>query len=264
MMAACMELATVTGVAEACRILEMPRSSLYRLRKPVIKSSEAESERPKPPRALDDAEKEEVRTVLNSKRFQDQSPREIYATLLDEGVYLCHWRTMYRILNEYNEVRERRNQLRHPTYTRPELLATAPNQLWSWDITKLRGPVKLCYYYLYVMLDVFSRYVVGWMVADNESATLANRLIAESIGKQDLDPRNLTLHADRGPSMKSKLVAQLLADLGVTKTHSRRRGSNENPYSESQFKTLKSRPEVAREVRINRLERCLEREDLGV
>jgi len=161
MMAACMELATVTGVAEACRLLEMPRSNLYRLRKPVFKSPKAKQERPKPPRALDDAEKEEVRAVLNSERFQDQSPREVYAALLDEGVYFCHWRTMYRILDEYQEVRERRNQLRHPTYAKPELLATEPNQLWSWDITKLRGPVKLCYYYLYVMLDVFSRYVVG-------------------------------------------------------------------------------------------------------
>ena len=145
MMAACAEMASVTGVAEACRILKIPTSSLYRLRKPVDKSPKPTREWAKPQRALDDAEKETVRNVLNSERFQDQSPREVYATLLDEGVYHCHWRTMYRILDEYKEVRERRNQLRHPVYSKPELLATGPNQLWSWDITKLRGPQKLSY-----------------------------------------------------------------------------------------------------------------------
>jgi putative transposase len=243
MMSACTELAIVTGVAEACRILEMPRSTLYRLRTPVIKSPEAEGERPKPPRALDDAEKEAIRTVLNSERFQDQSPREVYATLLDEGVYLCHWRTMYRILDDYQEVRERRNQLRHPTYAKPELLATAPNQLWSWDITKLRGPVKLCYYYLYVMLDVFSRYVVGWMVAERESAALAAELITAACTNQGVEEEQLTIHADRGGPMIAKPITLLMSDLGVTKSHSRPRVPDDNPFSEAQFRTLKYRPD---------------------
>ena len=242
MMSACLELATVTGVAEACRILEIPRSTLYRLRKPVVKSPEVEQARPKPPRALDDAEKAEVRDVLNSERFQDQSPREVYATLLDEGVYLCHWRTMYRILDEYQEVRERRNQLRHPTYVKPELLATGPNQLWSWDITKLRGPVKLCNYYLYVMLDVFSRYVVGWMVAERESAALSSELITAACTNQGVSKEQLTIHADRGGPMIAKPITLLMSDLGVTKSHSRPRVPDDNPYSEAQFRTLKYCP----------------------
>jgi len=184
-----------------------------------------------------------VRRVLNSERFQDSVPRQVYATLLDEGEYLCHWRTMYRILDEHGEVRERRNQLQHPVYTKPELLARGPNQLWSWDITKLKGPAKWTYYYLYVILDVFSRYVVGWMVAEREAASLAEKLIAQTCVKQGIEPSQLTLHADRGPSMRSKSVAQLLADLGVTKTHSRPYTANDNPYSESQFKTMKYRPD---------------------
>jgi putative transposase len=192
---------------------------------------------------LSQEEKTQVRQVLDSERFQDCAPRQVYATLLDEGEYLCHWRTMYRILDEHGEVRERRNQLQHPVYTKPELLATAPNQLWSWDITKLKGPAKWTYYYLYVVLDVFSRYVVGWMVAEREAANLAEKLIADSCTKQGIEPSQLTLHADRGPSMRSKSVAQLLADLGVTKTHSRPYTANDNPYSESQFKTMKYRPD---------------------
>lgn len=183
-----------------------------------------------------------MRDVLNSEIFQDKAPREVYATLLDEGRYLCYWRTMYRILAEHDEIRERRNQLRHPTYTKPELLATGPNQLWSWDITKLHGPGKWTYYYLYVILDVYSRYVVGWMVAERESAELAEQLIAETCAKQGIKPDQLTIHADRGSSMTSKPVALLLSDLGVTKTHSRPHVSNDNPYSEAQFKTLKYRP----------------------
>jgi putative transposase len=150
---------------------------------------------------------------------------------------------MYRILAENDEVRERRNQLRHPNYSKPELLATGPNQLWSWDITKLLGPSKWTYYYLYVILDVFSRYVVGWMIAECESATLAEELIAETCARQGIQPDQLTIHADRGSSMTSKSVAFLLADLGVTKTHSRPHVSNDNPYSEAQFKTLKYRPD---------------------
>jgi len=181
--------------------------------------------------------------VLNSDRFCEQAPREVYATLLDEGVYHCSPRTMYRILDENDMVKERRAQVRHPNYKAPELLATGPNQVWSWDITKLLGPVKLTYFYLYVILDIFSRYVVGWMLAERESATLAHSLIQDSCLKQNIPPAQLTIHADRGASMKSGLVAQLLADLGVTKTHSRPHVSNDNPFSESQFKTLKYRPE---------------------
>ena len=180
--------------------------------------------------------------VLHEPRFMDLAPAEVYATLLDEGIYLCAERTMYRILAAQGEVRERRVQRRHPVYQAPELLATAPNQLWSWDITKLKGPAKWSYFHLYVLLDVFSRFVVGWMVAHRESATLAERLIATSCARQGIRREQLTLHADRGSSMTSKTVALLLADLGVTKTHSRPHVSNDNPYSEAQFKTLKYRP----------------------
>jgi len=180
---------------------------------------------------------------MHCERFVDQAPREIYATLLDEGRYLCSVRTMYRILEKEGELRERRNQLRHPAYRKPELLATAPNQVWSWDITKLLGPAKWTYYYLYVILDIFSRYVVGWMIAGRESASLAERLIEETCHKQVVQPNQLTIHADRGSSMTSKPVAFLLADLGITKTHSRPHTSDDNPFSEAQFKTLKYRPD---------------------
>jgi putative transposase len=171
------------------------------------------------------------------------APHEVYATLLDEERYLCSIRTMYRILEENTEVKERRNQLRHPDYKKPELLATGPNQVWSWDITKLLGPVKWSYYHLYVILDIFSRYVVGWMVAPCESATLAKQLIGETCSKQNIQKEQLTIHADRGSSMKSKPVAFLMADLGITKTHSRPHTSDDNPFSEAQFKTLKYRPD---------------------
>jgi putative transposase len=191
---------------------------------------------------LRESEKAAVRDLLNSERFQDQPPREIYATLLDEGQYHCSWRTMYRILDEHAEVRERRNQLRHPTYRRPELLATGPKQLWSWDITKLRGPAKGQFYYLYVLLDVFSRYVPGWLIAERESAELAEELIAETCRKQGIAATQLTLHADHGSPMIAKPIVQLLADLGVQKSHSRPHVSNDNPYSEAQFRTLKYCP----------------------
>jgi putative transposase len=184
-----------------------------------------------------------VLTVLHEPCFVDLAPAEVCATLLDEGRYLCSERTMYRLLAEPAEVRERRDQLRHPVYTAPELLARRPNELWSWDITKLLGPAKLTYFYLYVMLDVFSRYVVGWMVAHRESATLAERFIAETCGPQRIDPGQLTIHADRGSAMTSKPAAILLADLGVTKTHARPHVSNDNPFSEAQFKTMKYRPD---------------------
>jgi putative transposase len=243
MMRAAEELAQTTGMATACHVLNVPRSSLYRARVNSQRKTPAPcNPRPIPARALSDAEKEEVRTVLNSERFQDQSPREVYAALLDDGVYLCHWRTMYRILDEHDEVRERRNQLRHPAYTKPELLATGPNQLWSWDITKLRGPVRWTYYYLYVMLDVFSRYVVGWMVAERESAELAQELTMAACAKQQIEPGQLTLHADRGSPMIAKSMTMLMSDLGVNPSHSRPHVSDDNPYSEAQFRTLKDSP----------------------
>jgi putative transposase len=199
--------------------------------------------RPAPPRTLSAPEKQEVLDTLHSERFQDKAPHEVYATLLDEERYLCSIRTMYRILEDNAEVKERRNQLRHPDYKKPELLATGPNQVWSWDITKLSGPVKWSYFYLYVILDIFSRYVVGWMVAPCESAILAEQLIGETCTKQNIQKGQLTIHADRGSSMKSKPVAFLMADMGITKTHSRPYTSDDNPFSEAQFKTLKYRPD---------------------
>ena len=233
------QLAPTMGVKRACQNLGVPRSSLYRARQPQA----AAKPRPKPSRALSEEERAEVRAVLNSDRFQDSPPRQVYATLLDEETYLCHWRTMYRILKEHNEVHERRNQLKHPHYAKPELVATGPNQLWSWDITKLKGPAKWHYYYLYVILDVFSRYVVGWLLAEQESAQLAQTLIAETCAKQHIVRDELTLHADRGGPMKAKTVGQLLIDLGFTKSHSRPRVPDDNPYSEAHFKTLKYQPD---------------------
>jgi putative transposase len=237
------QLAQEIGVKRACQVLGVVRSSLYRIRQEKMIEPVPSAEPSLSPRALHPDEKATVRDVLNSPRFQDQAPREVYATLLDEGQYLCSWRTMYRILDEHQEVRERRDQLRHPQYTKPELLATGPNQLWSWDITKLLGPTKWTYYYLYNILDVFSRYSVGWMIAERESASLAEELIAATCVRQGIQPGQLTIHADRGSSMTSKPVALLMADLGVTKTHSRPHVSNDNPFSESQFKTLKYRPD---------------------
>ena len=244
-MAAAEDLAGRIGqTAEACEALGVVRSTLYRRRRRPVMSRP--KRHPRPHRALDKTEREQVLGALHSERFVDKAPVEMWATLLDEGTYYCSTRTMYRILAAHGEVRERRNQLRHPNYRKPELLAEGPNQVWSWDITKLRGPVKWTYYYLYVILDIFSRYVTGWMLAHRESAELARRLIAESCRKQDIEPGQLTIHADRGSSMRSKSVALLLADLGVTKTHSRPHVSNDNPYSESQFKTLKYCPQFPR------------------
>ena len=234
-------LAPAVGTAAACRALGVARSRVYRARRRTP-DAPAAAPRPTPARALSAEEQALVREVLNSERFQDCAPRQIYATLLDEGRYLCSWRTMYRILEAHAEVRERRDQLRHPSYSKPELLATGPNQLWSWDITKLKGPATWTYYYLYVILDVYSRCIVGWMVMERECASLAEELIADSCAKQGIEPQQLTLHADRGSAMTSKTVAQLLADLGVTKTHSRPHVSNDNPYSEAHFKTLIYRP----------------------
>lgn len=236
------ELVPLVGVKAACAVLSVPRASFYRKKRLVTASPAELAAKPAPARALAAAERKSVLARLHEERFQDASPAAVYATLLDEGEYHCSIRTMYRILAASGESRERRDQLVHPAYKKPELLATGPNQLWSWDITKLRGPVKWTFFYLYVILDVFSRYVVGWMVADGESAELAKRLIADTCGKQAIQPGQLNIHADRGSSMTSKPVAFLMADLGVTKTHSRPHVSDDNPYSESQFRTLKYRP----------------------
>lgn len=246
-MKAVRDLAPEVGVQMACKALLVPRASFYRARQATSCAAPPVATPPGPatphPRALGKQERTHVRDLLHSDRFVDCPPEVVHATLLDEGTYLCSPRTMYRILDDHQEVRERRNQLQRPVYARPELLATAPNQVWSWDITKLLGPATWTYFYLYVILDIFSRYVVGWMLADAERAALATRLISETCAKQAIEPAQLTIHADRGASMASKPVAFLLADLGVTKSHSRPHTSNDNPFSESHFKTLKYRPD---------------------
>jgi putative transposase len=229
--------APLLGVAPLCDALNVARASYYRWKAPVHGPHRPRAS----PRALSPDERQVVLDLLHAPRFVDQAPAEVVATLLDDGRYWCSERTMYRILEAAHEVRERRDQLRRPTYTKPELLATRPNELWSWDITKLHGPGKWTYYYLYVILDVFSRYIVGWMVAPSESAQLANELLGTTCERQGIPRDTLTIHADRGTSMTSKPVALLLADLGVTKTHSRPHVSNDNPYSEANFKTLKYR-----------------------
>jgi len=240
------QLAATIGTAPACQALDVPRTSYYRAQSPGVSSEPLPELAPvakaSSPRALSTIETAQVLQVLNSERFQDQAVREVYATLLDEGTYLCSWRTMYRLLDRHQEVRERRNLLSHPAYAKPELLATAPKRLWSWDITKLRGPTPGSYYCLYVLLDVFSRYVVGWMIAERESEDLAQELIQATYTKQGIPVGQLAIHADNGSAMISKTIAQLLIDLGVTKTHSRPHVSDDNPYSEAQFKTMKYRP----------------------
>jgi len=238
-MNAAMQLGHDVGILPACQALSVPRASFYRFFVP--KPQEA-SVRPTPPKALSADERALVLEALHSQRFEDCAPCEIFASLLDEGRLLCSISTMYRILRAEGENQQRRRHVSKANYEKPELLATAPNQVWSWDITKLKGPQKWSYYYLYVILDIFSRYVTGWMIASRESQSLAARLIEESCEKQDIPRDQLTIHADRGPSMRSKTVAQLLADLGITKTHSRPYTSNDNPFSEAQFKTLKYHP----------------------
>jgi putative transposase len=232
------------GKKPACEALNVPRATFYRHMAREFSMHKENGSRPLPPLALSPEERQTVIDALHSNRFRDQAPYEIYATLLDEGQYHCSIRTMYRILTaKHGHVKERRRRHQRTHYQKPELLATKPNEVWSWDITKLKGPVKWTYFYLYVILDIFSRYVVGWMVAHREQKALAKRLIEQSCIKQNIEPGQLTVHADRGSSMKSKVVAHLLADLGVSKSHSRPHVSNDNPYSESQFKTLKYRPE---------------------
>ena len=237
-MAVIQEHKAMDSVDAICAGLGIARASYYRSQRPTEPVGERIH-----PRALSVNEQQAVLGVLNSERFCDQAPGEVYATLLDEGRYLCSERTMYRILAAHQQVRERRDQLRHPNYQAPELIASRPNEVWSWDITKLLGPTKWTYFYLYVILDIFSRSVVGWMLAYRESAELAKTLIEQTIARHDIEPGTLTVHADRGPSMTSNPVAFLLAGLGVTKSHSRPYVSNDNPYSESQFKTMKYRPD---------------------
>lgn len=241
-MRAAESLAQQVRIKKACKALDIPRASYYYYQKSKhdLVGKRGYST---PPLALSEQEQQAVLDILHSERFMDKAPHEIYATLLDEGTYLCSTRTMYRFLEKHGEVRERRNLVLRPHCQKPELLATASNQVWSWDITKLKGPAKWTYFYLYVILDIFSRYVVGWMVAHREQATLAQRLIADSCQKQTIRPEQLVIHADRGSSMTSKPVSFLLSDLGITKSHSRPYVSNDNPYSEAQFKTLKYRPD---------------------
>jgi len=238
--AAVEELSPIVGTRPACRALGAAPATVYRRRRPP----ERKPGRPRqaPARALSAVEREQVLTELRSARFADASPAAVWATLLDEGRYLCSQRTMYRLLAGQGEVCERRDQLRHPAYARPELLAACPNAVWSWDITKLKGPATWTYYYLYVVLDVFSRYVVAWTLQMRESGEIAKDLIGQAVEQQQVERGALTVHADRGSSMTSKPVAFLLADLGVRRTHNRPYTSNDNPYSEAHFKTLKYRP----------------------
>jgi putative transposase len=234
----------------ACRALPGSRAGYYRKRAASAPPAEKAAPSDKPVgsrgpagRALSEEERRNLLALLHSPRFCDQAPREIYATLLSEGVYAGSVSSMYRLLRDNQELKERRNQLQHRSFTKPELLATGPNQVWSWDITKLKAATKWTYYYLYVVLDIYSRYVVAWCIAPCESAELAQQLILDACLRQGISPGQLSIHADRGSAMTSKVVEQLLVDLGVTKTHSRPHVSNDNPYSEAQFKTLKYRPE---------------------
>ena len=240
-MQAARALRQAVGTRNACAALGLSPATFYRQLRPPVERTAA-PRRPPPPRALSPTEEQSVLAHLHSDRFVDKAPAEVYATLLDEGTYLCSIRTYYRILTRHQEVRERRNQLRHPVYKKPELLATSPNQVWSWDITRFLGPVKWTYYYLYVIIDIYSRYAVGWMLAHRECAQLAKRLIRETVVKEKVDPGRLVLHSDRGSPMTAKTTAQLMATLGVTRSLSRPKVSNDNPYSESQFKTLKYWP----------------------
>jgi putative transposase len=239
MIASAEGLAEQVGVSRACDVLDVPRSTLYRARQPRPEPKP----RPTPSHALTEAERTGVREVLNSERFMDQAPRQVYAALLDEGRYLASVSTMYRVLRVHDEVCERRAVRQHPVYTKPELLATGPNQVWSWDITVMRGPVKWAHFALYTVLDIFSRYVVGWMIAETQTSELARQLVSESARKQGIEPGQLTLHSDNGTPMKGKPLVALLDDLGIDRSHSRPHTSDDNPFSEAQFKTMKYRPD---------------------
>ena len=250
-MAGAHELTPVLGAGAACQAMGLWRGEPARqrsrsIRRNLVGPPRPAAPRPCPPLALDTQERQTLLDTLNSERFADTAPAAVHATLLGEGTYIGSVRTMYRVLASdagSPGCLERRNQLTHPAYAKPELLAVAPNQVWSWDITKLKGPAKWTCFHLYVILDIFSRNVVGWLLAPRESAELAQQLIAETVSRHDVQPGMLTLHADRGAAMRSKPVASLLADLDVVKSHSRPHVSDDNPYSEAQFKTLKYRPE---------------------
>ena len=243
-MAAVVALAPGSGLTTAvCAALDLSRASVHRHRTALLAPPRAAKQRHSVARALPESERAQVLAHLRTPRFADQTPTEVYATLLDEGVYLCSIRSMYRILATQGEVAERRRLRRHPVYQKPELLAEGPNQVWSWDITKLMGPVKWSYFYLYVILDIFSRRVVGWRVEHAESAIQFKALFQDAMAKHAVPPDQLTLHADRGAPMKAKATALMLADLGVVKSHSRPHTSNDNPFSEAHFKTLKYQPE---------------------
>ena len=236
------ELAPIIGTKAACVAVGRPRATHYRWHRKSPLPPKLDRVALPQPRALDDVERKEILRVLHEPEHVDEAPASVYAKLLDDGIYLASPATMYRILHAEGEVSERRSQATHPARVKPELVASAPNEVWSWDITKLLGPAKWTYYYLYVIIDIYSRYTPGWMLAHVERAHLAERLLADTIRIQGVERDQLTIHADRGASMASKPVALLLSDLGVTKTHSRPHVSNDNPYSEAQFKTLKYRP----------------------
>lgn len=235
------QLEAVTNTTTACRLLGAPRASLYRRRnRPAGPPSP--TRRPAPPNKLTEAERQYVLWVLRSPQYCDLAPAQVWARLLDDGIYLCSISTMYRLLALRGENRERRRQRTHPARKKPELIAHEPNQVWSWDITKLAGPARGIYYQLYVIIDIFSRYVVGFTVAHAECGDLASEFIDDTLTRHGIVAGQLALHADRGTSMTSKPVAQLLIDLGVDRSHSRPRVSNDNPYSEANFKTLKYCP----------------------
>jgi len=234
------ELVEVTSMARACTLLGKARATLYRRRRPPVLGPPAP--RPSPPNRLSEAERQRILTVLRSPEYCDLAPAQVWARLLDDGVYLCSISTMYRLLAIAGENRERRRQRTHPAKKKPELIARRPNEVWSWDITKLQGPERGVHYELFVIIDIFSRYVVGWMVSPAETGELAEAFISKTLTRQGVGRDTLTLHADRGTSMTSKPVAQLLVDLGVARSHSRPHVSNDNPYSEANFKTLKYCP----------------------
>jgi len=235
------ELVPTMATRRALRALGAAHATWYRRRAPRVQR--ATRPRPAPPLALSVLERQSILATLNSPRFADATPYTAWARLLDEGTYLASVRTFYRVLAAQGLVRERRDQLMHPAHTKPELIATAPNQVWSWDITRLRSTMKWRFFYLYVLLDIFSRYVVGWLIAGAENAGLASMLIEDTCDKHGIDRGRLTLHSDRGSPMRAKSTAELLVDLGVAASFSRPRVSNDNPYSEAQFKTLKYRPD---------------------
>lgn len=238
-MKAAQEMAPAFGILPSCEALGVSRATFYRRRQPET----PKKPRPKPRRALSAEERQAVLDVCHSEEFVDRAPRTITATLLDRGIYLCSSRTMYRILDSAGEVKERRNQARHPAYVKPELCATAPNQVWTWDITDLKGPVRGSRYKLYVIQDLFSRLVVGWTVQIREDERIACELHREAIRKQYIRPGQLTLHSDRGAAMTSRTVHRLLLDLQVERSLSRPHVSNDNAYSEAQFRTLKYHPD---------------------